>query len=134
MQSPSEMIQATLYRFAWGYDMGDLGDIDQCFTSDARCEFRDTGLKVGRESIVAEFRRRRAAYAGNVVPWHVITNVFVTDLDEQSAHVRSWFTFFLQEEQGVQRFSNFGWYDDLFAREDGSWRIAERRILSPQAR
>jgi 3-phenylpropionate/cinnamic acid dioxygenase small subunit len=127
-------IENTLYRYAWAYDMNELNGIAECFTTDAEVEFRDSGLKTGRDAVAAEMQRRREKYAHGSIPWHVISNVFITNVTATEATVRSWYTFFVQEPSGTQRFASVGWYDDVFALEDGAWRIKRRRVLSPQDR
>jgi hypothetical protein len=134
MGDPRSQIENTLYRYAWAYDMDELEAMGGCFTAHARVEFRDTGLIVGRDAVVTEMRRRREKYDDGSTPWHVITNVYITDETADQARVRSWFTFFVQAPDGAQRFVNIGWYDDLFVNEDTAWRIQRRRILSPHER
>ena len=125
-------IENTLYRYAWTYDRGELDGIAECFTTDAEVEFRDSGVKIGRAAVAAEMRRRREKYDDGSIPWHVITNVYITDETEVEATVRSWYTFFVQAPDGTQRFTSVGWYDDVFALEDGAWRVKRRRVLLPQ--
>jgi len=125
-------IENTLYRYAWTYDMNDLDGIAECFTVDAEVDFRDSGVKVGREAVAAEMIRRRQKYVDGSIPWHVISNVYITDETETQATVRSWFTFFVQSATGSQEFKGIGWYDDVFALEDGVWRVSRRRVLQPQ--
>jgi hypothetical protein len=127
-------IENTLYRYAWMYDMDEMADIAECFTVDAEVEFRDSGRKVGREAVAAEMRRRRGKYGDGTIPWHVITNVYITDATDRTARVRSWYTFFTQSPDGTRTLSSIGWYDDHFALQDGEWRIDRRRILLPQDR
>ena len=131
MDDMRSSIENTLYRYAWTYDMNELDDIAECFTTDAQCDFRDSGLKVGRAAVAAEMRHRREKYADGGIPWHVISNVYVTEETETTAHARSWYTFFVQDADGKQTHRSIGWYDDVFALEDGVWRIKTRRILSP---
>ena len=127
-------IENTLYRYAWAYDMNELDLMPGCFTADAEVEFMDVGWKIGRDAVAGELGRRRGKYVDGSIPWHVITNVYITDATETDATVRSWYTFFVQAPDGPQRFSSIGWYDDLFKLEDGDWRVHRRRILSPQDR
>jgi SnoaL-like domain len=127
-------IENTLYRYAWCYDMNELDEIGECFTTDSEVEFRDSGLKVGRADVAAEMRRRREKYSDGSIPWHVISNIYVTDAPEGGQRARSWYTFFIQAADGPQRFVSVGWYDDEFRLEDGLWRVHRRRILSPQDR
>jgi 3-phenylpropionate/cinnamic acid dioxygenase small subunit len=127
-------IENTLYRYAWTYDMNELEGIAECFASDAEVEFRDSGLKTGRDEVAGEMRRRRGKYADGSIPWHVISNVFITEATGERARVRSWYTFFICPPDGGQRLASVGWYDDVFALEDGVWRIWRRRVLLPQDR
>jgi hypothetical protein len=127
-------IENTLYRYAWAYDMNGLELIDECFTTDAEVEFRDTGLKVGREAVGSEMRRRHGLYPDGTIPWHVISNVYITNPTDTEATVRSWWTFFVRDADGNQAFRGVGWYDDVFALEDGVWRIKRRRVMAPHDR
>src|ERR1700733_9266994 len=111
MSDMRSSIENTLYRYAWTYDMNELDGIAECFTTDAEVTFRDAGLKVGREAVAAEMRRRREKYDDGSIPWHVISNVYITDDTDTQATVRSWFTFFVVAADGTQKFSGVGWYD-----------------------
>jgi SnoaL-like domain len=127
-------IENTLYRYAWTYDMNELDGIGDCFTTDAEVKFRDSGLKVGRDAVAAEMQRRREKYSDGSIPWHVISNVYITDVKGDEATVRSWYTFFVRSPGGEQHFTTVGWYDDVFALEDAVWRIKRRRVLLPHDR
>jgi hypothetical protein len=131
---PRSGIENTLNRYAWAYDMDELDLIADCFATDAEVEFMDSGWKVGRDEVAGEMRRRRQKYPEGTVPWHVITNVWITDETEDRATVRSWWTFFIQDPDGSQRLSGVGWYDDVFALEDGAWRVKRRRVRKPHHR
>ena len=111
-----------------------LDELDEVFTQDAECEYMDVGLKSGHRQVVAEQKARHGKYADGSIPWHVISNVYITDETETTATVRSWWTFFVQATDGSQRFAGAGWYDDRFKLEDGVWRIWKRRILKPNER
>ena len=127
-------IENTLYRYAWCYDMNELDEIGECFSTDAEVEFRDSGLMVGRDAVATEMRRRREKYTDGSIPWHVITNLYITDAEGDHKRARSWYTFFIQAADGPQRFASIGWYDDEFRHQDGAWRVHRRRILYPQDR
>jgi SnoaL-like domain len=129
MADPRSSIENTLYRYAWTYDMDELEDIGSCFTSDAEVTFMDTGLKSGRDAVAAEMRRRHDKYADGSIPYHVVSNIYITDVTDQQARVRSWWTFFVERPDGTSSYSGAGWYDDIFAPEDGEWRIKHRRVL-----
>ena len=134
MSSARAGIENTLYRYAWAYDMNLLDELDEVFTQDAECEYMDVGLKSGHREVVAEQKARHGKYADGTIPWHVISNIYITDETDTTATVRSWWTFFVQAADGSQRFAGAGWYDDRFKLEDGVWRIWKRRILKPNER
>jgi hypothetical protein len=133
-------IENTHYRYAWAYDMNEMDQIGECFTTDAEVLFHDTGLKVGRQAVAAEMARRRGAYAdgsaswadAGSIPWHVITNIYITDATDEQATVRAWCTFYVIAPDGTQKWVNVNYYDDVFALEDGDWRVKRRRIMLPQ--
>jgi 3-phenylpropionate/cinnamic acid dioxygenase small subunit len=127
-------IANTLSRYAWAYDMDELDQIGECYTADAEVTFRDTGVKVGREAVVLEMRRRRSKYADGSIPWHVISNIYIPDPTADEPVVVSWWTFFVEAPDGTQTFAGVGWYDDVFALEDAIWRIKRRRVLSARDR
>jgi 3-phenylpropionate/cinnamic acid dioxygenase small subunit len=108
--------------------------MDECFATDAEVEFMDSGLKVSRAEVAGEMRARRGKYADGSIPWHVISNVWITDDTDDRATVRSWYTFFIQAPDGSQRFASVGWYDDTFVLEDGAWRVRTRRVMRPDHR
>lgn len=134
MSAARAEIENTLYRYAFAYDLNELDLLDDVFTRDAECEYLDVGLKAGHREVIAEQKARRGKYDDGSIPWHVITNVYITDETETTATVRSWFTFFVQGADGTQRFVSVGWYDDQFQVEDGVWRISRRRIMRPEQR
>jgi hypothetical protein len=122
-------IENALYACAWGYDTGDSDLLAGCFTADAEVEFGDVGMKAGRAAVVAELERRRAKYSESETPWHLITNVHITDATDARARVRSRWTFFVLEGDRPRTLEHLGYYDDVFEREDGTWRIKRRCIL-----
>lgn len=123
-------IENTLYHYAWGYDNDEVDTMWQCYTTDVEVTFGDTGLKVGRDAVVAEMARRRSLYRPNgSLPWHVITNVYITAEADTQASVKSFWTFFVKDAEGQVTFKSIGYYDDDFEVEDGVWRIRRRRVL-----
>jgi hypothetical protein len=123
-------IENTLYKYAWCYDMDAVEQIGDCFTQDAEVLFRDTGLRVGRAAVTEEMVRRRQLYERDDTPWHVISNVLITDETETEATVKSFYTFFSKPKGGAPVLRSIGWYDDVFANEGGRWRVRQRRVLS----
>ncbi|MDB5424955.1 MAG: hypothetical protein JWQ29_2371 [Phenylobacterium sp.] len=132
------MIENTLNRYAWAYDFDEFDQIGECFARDAEVEFGGTGLKIGREAVVAELARRRARYRPEGdTPWHICSNVYVRPVSSTRAVVASWYTFGTKKRDEPLTgtgLDSFGWYDDTFVLEDGEWRIATRRILRPGQR
>ena len=128
-------IENTLARYSWSYDMNEFDAIGECFTRDAEVDFGPNDVvRSGRGNVVAELRSHRVEHTGDDIPWHVITNVYITDETTERATVRSWWTFFVQSTDGSQAFRKVGWYDDVFVLEDGAWRIKHRRVLYPHGR
>jgi hypothetical protein len=123
-------IENTLYKYAWCYDMDEAAQIGDCFTEDAEVLFRDTGLKLGRAAVTEEMVRRRQLYERDEAPWHVISNVLITDETDTGATVKSFYTFFIKPKGGAPVLRSIGWYDDVFATEGGRWQVRTRRVLS----
>jgi SnoaL-like domain len=124
------MIANTLCRYAWAYDWDELHMIGECFCRDAEVLF-NTGLRKGRDDVVAELERRRSVYRPDGdTPWHVSTNVFVRPVSSTRAIVASWYSFGVRKQgEQLTKFTSFGWYDDVFILEDGDWRVLTRRVL-----
>jgi hypothetical protein len=132
-ESSRSGIAHTLERYAWAYDKNGSDGIGECFTSDAHVFFPRVGLKIGREEVAAELRRRRSTHPVEM-PWHVISNAYITDAAPQQATVKSRYAFFLQPPDGIAQFVSVGWYDDVFVVDGGLWRIKHRRVLRPHDR
>jgi hypothetical protein len=121
-------IENALYRYGWAYDMDELGMMGECFAEDAEVEF-STGLKVGREAVVAELERRRSKYRPEgTIPWHVISNVFIRAETEQEATVAAFYTFATKAPGGKPEWQSIGYYDDVFVNDGGVWRVSRRRV------
>lgn len=126
------MISNNLNRYAWAFDWDELDLMGDCFAREARVQFpAPTGLKVGREAVVAELERRRSlSRPQGALPWHIITNVFVRPQTPTTAIVASWWSFGVKPKDGpLAGLTSFGWYDDTFVLEDNDWRVATRRVL-----
>lgn len=130
--SARDAIANTLSLYAWAYDRDELDLIGSCFTDDAEVEF-GTGWKTGREAVVAELRRRRDVYRPTgAIPWHVISNVLVHEEHEATARVTSFYTFFVKRPGEAPAPQSIGHYDDLFAVEEGAWRIRRRSVVAAE--
>ena len=121
-----------LYRWALGYDSGDVGLMRSSFTRDARFIFRPVGgvgqptifegidavMKLFTDSLASQRDKRR----------HVTTNPLVERVNQQAVKVTSYLTLIIIEN-GVLRVQATGVYRDLvIARTDGDWRIKERDL------
>ena len=123
-------IENTLYRYAWAYDMDELDEIAKCYVEKVEVEFGDIGLKVGKQAVVAAMKWRRDLHRPKgTLPWHVISNVFITEETDQEAKVKSFYTFFVKEPDGTASFRSMGYYDDIFANDGDAWRIKRRRVM-----
>lgn len=121
-------IENTLALYAWSYDFDNCRDIGQCFTADAVVNF-DTGVRRGREEIVAELTRKRAKYGDDVVLWHVSTNLLIQSRTDYKVDAKSWFTFLVKKPGGDIANTALGYYDDSFLLDDGMWRVGIRSVV-----
>lgn len=124
-------VSNTLSRFAFGFDYDDVEELAACFTADVHVTFTD-GEDDGLDAVMANFARRRQAFRErDVMPWHLINNVFVSDgPTPDSLGVRSFFTFFTRARGEPPKPSSLGLYDDVFVPSGAHWLIAARTIRS----
>jgi 3-phenylpropionate/cinnamic acid dioxygenase small subunit len=122
-------VENTLYRYAWAYDIGNIEELAECFTLETESIFADSGIKSGRDAVVAEMRRRREKYTDGATPWHVISNVFITEQTQAAAMVKSFYTFIEVRPGQPLAVRSLGYYDDQLVVQDGVWRIHRRRIV-----
>lgn len=103
------------------FDNGELERLDELFTDDIRYDVSDLGGGV-LEGIDAIRDAGRQLGELNPVAHHV-TNVIVTDLDQDRAHVRS---------KGLAVMTNgttaSATYEDEVVRTKAGWRLAHRTI------
>ena len=123
-------IENTLYRFGWMFAMSETEGLGACFTADAEVDFEGKGTTTGRDAVVAELTRRRSKYGPQgTMMWHLLTNVFIVDESDAEASVRTFFTAFVSGGNPPPTVQSIGYYDDLFALDDGMWRIRRRRVV-----
>jgi hypothetical protein len=123
-------IENVLARYAWAFDMDELGGMGDCFTEDAKVEF-GSGLAVGREAVVAGLEERRDVFrARQVAPWHLMTNILIGAETDTHADVKCFFTFFTKAAGAPAELSSIGYYDDRFVNDGGTWRVRLRRVVS----
>ncbi len=103
------------------FDNGELERLDELFTDDIRYDVSDVGGGVleGIDGI-----RRAAIQLGDANPVaHHVTNVHITDLSDNTAHVRS---------KGLAVMTNgttgSATYKDEVVRTKAGWRLARRTV------
>jgi 3-phenylpropionate/cinnamic acid dioxygenase small subunit len=129
MDSPRE-IERLLYTYAERLDAGDFEGVAALF---AHADLGAEGGPAvhGRDAVLAMYRASVRLHAdGTPRTRHVTTNV-VVDVDEAAgtASARSCFTVFQQLDDFPLQAIIVGRYRDRFARTDGAWHFAERRML-----
>jgi hypothetical protein len=121
-------IENTLFRWTWYFDMQQIDKIGECFSEDAEYEFDTGDIKVGREAIVEELRRRRARY-GDSAPRHVNTNVFVAEQSDSEATVKSFVMAIASRgESDRQIIRPMSIWHDEFVNVNGAWLIRKRSV------
>jgi ketosteroid isomerase-like protein len=122
-------IRDTIARCAWALDTGDVEAFVACFCNDGVLlwdVFETPDRWQGEAALrhFAEFFRVQPTSAGRQ---HHVTNTVVTP-SAQGALARSYVTVALRQGHGPHLLNVMGYYEDLFRREDGRWRLAERSI------
>jgi 3-phenylpropionate/cinnamic acid dioxygenase small subunit len=80
--------------------------------------------------VVGELERLRQKYRdAGTTPWHVITNVLITEEGPGSATAKSFFTMVEQGPDGEPRVNSIGHYVDRFEPDGEAWRIKHRQVL-----
>jgi len=122
-------IRETITRYAWALDTGDVEGFVACFCRDGVLvwdAFEEAERWQGREALrhFAEFFRSLPSSAGRQ---HHVSNT-LTEPCEDGARSRSYVAVALRQGDGPHLLNVMGYYEDLFRREDGHWRLAERVI------
>jgi hypothetical protein len=118
-------------RYAWAFDMDELGEIGDCFVADAEVEFGNGAVAVGRDAIVAALEQRRAAFRERAVaPWHVMSNLLLREARPDRIEATCFYTFFTKPADRAPQPEAIGYYEDRFVAEVGAWRLQRRRIVS----
>jgi hypothetical protein len=122
-------IENTLYRYAWGFDSGQLDLLESCFVADAELASSLGGIS-GRAAIREFFEgRRQLRREAGEQSRHVTTNVLIEQETADSAVVRSYFTVTAVKAaaDGVE-VQISGWYLDEFVVDEDQWRIRRRTM------
>jgi ketosteroid isomerase-like protein len=115
-----EAIAELLVRYARALDQRDWDALRRCFTDDAQAEYSGTVLPPGVDAIVDHVRQLEHLAGSS----HLAGNILI-DLDGDEAFVLSQGLVHLVLDGGVRVRSVY--YTDRVARQDGQWRIRERR-------
>jgi len=122
-------IRDTIARYAWALDTGDVDGFVDCFCRDGVLiwdAFEQPERWAGAEALrhFAEFFRSLPSSAGRQ---HHVTNICLEPC-KGGARSRSYVAVALRQGDGPHLLNVMGYYEDLFRREDGRWRLAERII------
>lgn len=103
--------------------------VEQCFTADARCDFRDVGGKIsplvsnGRAEVSAFFSQVVAALLHDMC--HTVHNQRIV-IDGDAASGECYFELTATHPGTGDAVVGAGRYIDRYRRVDGAWRFAER--------
>lgn len=138
--SPYEQVQAQLARQKWLVDARDAAALVPLYTADSTQVIYQAGpdgrreiiRNSGRDAIIAGITagwERSAAtwYPGSMI--HQIGSVVTEPADGGQVRCRSYASFLGLEPGGVPVLRGYATYDDLWALEDGQWRLAHRETV-----
>jgi ketosteroid isomerase-like protein len=122
-------IRDVISHYAWALDTGNVEAFVSCYTRDGVLiwdAFEEPLRFEGVEALrhFATFIRDQPASAGRQ---HHVTNVIVTPC-EGGARAISYGAVALRQGDGPHSLHVMGYYEDIFRKEDGAWRMAERVI------
>ncbi|MFC3174388.1 nuclear transport factor 2 family protein [Novosphingobium bradum] len=119
-----EAIRDCLARISQAGDAKDYATYVACFTPDGELTFGEATART-REGIRAQMERTLAARVarGATMVRHSVTSTVIRLAGPDRAEVHSYFHVY-----GVAGPDHFGEYVDQFARHEGEWRLARRRI------
>ncbi|MCR3718662.1 MULTISPECIES: nuclear transport factor 2 family protein [Prauserella salsuginis group] len=123
-------IENLLGVYTFAYDENDMTAMAGCFTADAVMSMRVAdgdlvGPFEGRDQIVGLMEKSLASQ--NDQRRHLVSNVVVRDLTDDTATVTSYLTLISIADQTLAVLSTAR-YEDELARENGAWRFARRHV------
>jgi 3-phenylpropionate/cinnamic acid dioxygenase small subunit len=123
-----EAVAALVHAYAERLDAGDLAGVAALF-ADADYGAERGPLRRGAAEVLAALRAAIVLHDGKPCTRHVVTNLTI-EVDEiaATATARSYFTVFQATATLPLQAILAGRYHDRFARADGRWRFAARRI------
>ncbi len=101
-------------------------ELADCFTEDAVAEYSQDGSREGREAIIGFLKDILAKEA--VITAHGGHNAEIEILDENTARA-TWALNDLVIMQPGTRMEGWGYYEDIYARQDGRWRKKRSRLV-----
>jgi hypothetical protein len=121
-------IENTLSRYSWSFARGDFEQLESCFAAEADVVFPDKHHATGRPAVMEKLRSLSEKFTGSeAMGWIVIANLLILEETADEARTIAFYTSF-SGVPGTPAVSSVGWYDDVFALEDGSWRIKQRVV------
>lgn len=120
-------IEATLHRFARGFDEDDFDLLAGCMTADVELTSFE-GPTSGRDAVLEMLRGRRdAAGAGGSQPRHLLANVEIAVESDSAASSRASYVLFSAGPGAISVVST-GTYDDRLVSDGDAWRVSHRRV------
>ena len=122
-------IRDVISRYAWALDTGDVEGFVSCFCRDGVLlwdAFETPDIWRGAAALrhFATFFRSLPSTAGRQ---HHVTNTLIRPRAE-GATAKSYVAVALRQGDGPHLLHVMGYYEDLFRRQDGEWRLARREI------
>ncbi len=130
MDADKEQIAEVLIRYASGIDSKDWPLFRSCWTDEIVVDYQQLGRFTSADALTEVMTRLHE----NMGPtYHRLSN-FVIAVDGDRATARSYVhaVLMLQPDDSTNWVDALGYYDDVFVRTQGGWRIRER--LSRTAR
>jgi SnoaL-like domain len=131
MSARSE-IENVLARYCWAFHVDDVPFMGECFGSDAIVTF-PSGRREGRAAVLEELDLIRDGFRVEGVRPFIAINLFITRAEEQTIAAHTGFLVTLRNNERAVRLHRCGYYDDVFALEEGAWRIIERTVVTGEA-
>jgi hypothetical protein len=130
VDADKEQIAEVLIRYATGIDSKDWPLLRSCWTDEIDVDYQQLGRFTSADALTEVMTRLHE----NMGPtYHRLSN-FVIAVDGDRATARSYVhaVLMLQPDDSTNWVDALGYYDDVFVRTQGGWRIRER--LSRTAR
>jgi hypothetical protein len=138
--SPSELVLAQLGRQKWAVDSRDLDALVPLYTADSAQVIyqggpdgrKEIARSNGRDAIIATIT---AGWARTAATWypgamlHQIGSHVIEPADGGRLRCRSYASILTLDAAGAALLKGYATYDDLWALDDGEWRLAYRETV-----